>query len=334
MSLSVLLVRALAEAVERAGGLRSELLSQVTDAAERLEVVEGRFELSEFAALQERAVALTGDPALGLHMAEQTSESSFDAIAFLVGHAPTLRDAVAIAVQFSPLVIEGTHAAMRDSPGLTTIHCAFPRTTPGCDRFHAEFAMAGFVRIARHLAGAKAVPRAVSFEHDRPPYHREYTRTFGDVVRFGQSSTSVSFDRDIADRSQIHQSPELYSVVRADAERKLERVTQGSSPTELVRQYVLARPPSRIPNVTTAARDLGMSERSLRRHLTAENTSYRKIVQGTLQASACHMLRDPHRTIQETAVALGFVDARSFHRAFKAWTGMSPTQYRKSRGRG
>jgi AraC-like DNA-binding protein len=267
-------------------------------------------------------------------MAEQTSESAFDSLAYLVAHAPTLRDAVAIAAQFSPLVIEGAHAVIRDSPDLTSIQCAFPRATPVADRLLADLAIAGFLRVARHLAGARLAPRVVSFEHDRPPYHRDYARIFGSMVQFGQGSTSISFDREIADRSQLHQSPELYSVVRSDAERKLERRAHGAGPTDRLREDLRSRPASRIPDMATAARDLGMSERSLRRHLATEETSYREIVRSTLEASAYHMLRDARRTIQETAAALGFVDARSFHRAFKAWTGMTPTEYRKSRAEG
>jgi len=332
MSVTALLVRTVVEALDRAGASREELLAQANIEPHRLDRVDGRFEMAEFAVLQERAIALTGDPALGLHMGEQTSESALDSLAYLVGHAPTLRDAILVGAQFGSLALEGSHLTMRESADVVTIHYSFPRATPASDRMHAEFTMTGLLRLARQLAGPRVLPRTASFEHDRPAYHKEYTRLFGGSERFGQPSTFIAFDRAIADRGQLHQSPELYSVVRAEAERKLEQIVHGVGPVDRLHQYLLARPASRIPDIVTAARDLGLSERSLRRQLASEKTSYREIVRAVLEASARRMLREPARSIKETAVALGFVDARSFHRAFKAWTGMTPKQYREKRG--
>jgi AraC-like DNA-binding protein len=78
-----------------------------------------------------------------------------------------------------------------------------------------------------------------------------------------------------------------------------------------------------------AARELGLSDRSLRRFLAAKGTSYRLLVRTLRQRHADDMLRDPERTIQDTASALGFANVRAFHRAFKQWTGMTPGEFRR-----
>ncbi len=328
MSVSTIMVRVLADAVERAGVPREELLLPLGIDPARLTEVEGRFEPEVFAGLQVRAMDLTGDEALGLHMAERTHDSAFDLIAHVVSHAPTLREALGLCAQFQRLLMDHGHMTVRETPTTAALVFSSPRSLERADRLQAEFVVGGLLRLARVIAGPSATPRIVAFEHARPAHHPEYARIFGDVARFGQPETSLTFNRDALDRVQIHQHPELYSLLRSEAERALERVTDGLRPADQVRQYLLSRPPARIPDLATAARDLGVSSRSLRRRLAAEGTSYRELVRETLETSADHMLRDPKRSIQETAVTLGFSNAGAFHRAFKRWTGMTPTEYR------
>jgi AraC-like DNA-binding protein len=242
-----------------------------------------------------------------------------------------MREAVAIASQFVSLAMDGLVVAVRDEADTFVVRYVFPRSTPLSDRLLAELLMGGVVRLARTFTGASAVPRLACFEHERPNHHREYTRVFGGSQRFGQDETSITFDREIADRPQMHGHPELYDLLRAEAQRRLDRMATGVGPATRLRQYLLGMPPSRVPEIPAAARALGMSERSLRRRLAAEDTSYRDVVRSALEASAGRMLRDPTRTIKETAVALGFADAAAFHRAFKRWTGITPGEYRRAR---
>ena len=187
---------------------------------------------------------------------------------------------------------------------------------------HAEFVVAGLMRMLRSRSpGPASVAHAALFEHARPAHHREYARVFGGVERFEQAATGITFDRNLLDRPQLNQHPELYLVLRAEAERALERMTEGLGAADQLRRYLLARPPSRIPDPSTAARDLGMSERSLRRRLAAESTSYRDLVRAILETHADHMLRDPKLFTRGAANALGFADAGQFPSCVQALDG-------------
>jgi AraC-like DNA-binding protein len=328
MGLSAVLVRVIVDAVERAGVDRVALLAAAGIDERRLALAEGRFELAELVAVETHALDLTGDEALGLHIGEQVSEASMDLLAHVASHAPTLREALELCSQFQRLAFDDCRLCLQEKGTVATLRYEFARSTPRVDRMHAEFVIAGLSRLVRTFVGAKPVVFGASFEHARPVYAAQYTRPFGESVHFGARATELEFDRNGLDRPQLHQHPQLYSVLRAEAERALERVTAGQRPSDEVRRYLLARPPARIPDAATAARDLGISERSMRRRLAADNTSYRELVRAALETSAGHMLRDPNRSIQETAHALGFSDAGAFHRAFKRWTGRTPKQYR------
>jgi AraC-like DNA-binding protein len=82
--------------------------------------------------------------------------------------------------------------------------------------------------------------------------------------------------------------------------------------------------------MTRVARALELSRRSLRRRLEAEGSSYRMIVKEALAIVAKQYLRERRLTIQETAYEMGFADPTTFHRAFKRWTGTTPSAYREA----
>ena len=331
MSVSTVLVRVLVDGAERAGIGRGELLHGLPIDPALLAEVDGRVLLDAFAALQVRVMDLTRDEAFGLHVAERSTEGAFDLMAHLIAHAPTLREAFELCGQFHRLIIDDGQFGLRVGASTAEVRLHLPRTSPRAERMLAEFATAGITRLAVALGGPRAAPRLVSYEHARPPHHREYSRVFGDVVRFDQGATTVVFDSAALHREQLHQHAELFSLLRSHAEQALERAAVGLGIVDRIKKYLLTRSPAKMPDLATAARDLGLSTRSLRRRLTESATSYTSLVQGTLEPYAEHMLRDPARSIQETASALGFTSVSAFHRAFKQWTGMTPATYRKRR---
>ncbi|HEX3771799.1 MAG TPA: AraC family transcriptional regulator ligand-binding domain-containing protein [Polyangiaceae bacterium] len=326
MSVSVFLVRVLVEAVERSG---AEVRAALPAGFRSLDQPHARLDFHAFGELLESAVRSTGDEALGLHLAEKMPEGAADVLAHAAAHAPTMRAAIETCAQYAPLGIEGLLLSTHDEARECIVIHEFPRHSRTTDRVLADFLLAGMARLARTFHGPEAAPRFVRFEHERPADHAEYARVFGPHLRFRQGATVIAFDRDLADRPQMHQHAEFYDLMRSEAQRRLDQLTVGGRSAARVRQYLGALPPSRIPDMPETARSLGMSERSLRRHLAADGTSYRDVVRDVLEASAGRLLRDPGRSIKETASALGFADAAAFHHAFKRWTGVTPLEYRR-----
>ena len=74
-----------------------------------------------------------------------------------------------------------------------------------------------------------------------------------------------------------------------------------------------------------------MSERSLRRRLKEQGSSYRALILETKMATAGRLLERSDAPIEDVAAELGFSDYSNFRRAFQSWHGLSPSRYRARR---
>ncbi len=79
----------------------------------------------------------------------------------------------------------------------------------------------------------------------------------------------------------------------------------------------------------TVARALAMDESTLRRRLAREGASFRAIVQDVRYEVARQLIGESELTLAEVAAVLGFCELSVFTRAFRRWSGVTPSQWRK-----
>jgi AraC-like DNA-binding protein len=326
---SGLLLRALADVVVQAGVPPEALFLREEKTLASCEPTDVRVPLSQYRVLLTRAIALTGDPAIGLRCALSASDAAFDLLAPLVAHVLTLRHAIQETKQFQALVFDGAHYLLTERVGVARVRCEFPRSHEASDRSLAEFLTAGLMRMLRGFRCPSSDILVASFEHERPAYHDAYARAFDGKERFSQKFTGVEFAAHLLDRRHLHANPALQSLVHDAAEQRLSRLSRPSSVIDRLRLYLLSEPTARIPSMEDAARRLGVSIRTLRRRLAEAGKSYRTMTQEMQGERARMMLRNPDYTLQTVGAALGFGGTAAFCRAFKRWTGHTAGDYRE-----
>ncbi|QIG49109.1 AraC family transcriptional regulator [Nordella sp. HKS 07] len=72
----------------------------------------------------------------------------------------------------------------------------------------------------------------------------------------------------------------------------------------------------------------GISVRTLQRRLAERGVDYSALVEGARFDIAVHLLKDHGRKLIDIAFDLGYADAASFTRAFRRWTGVTPSEFR------
>ncbi|ELA7919428.1 helix-turn-helix transcriptional regulator [Vibrio alginolyticus] len=78
-----------------------------------------------------------------------------------------------------------------------------------------------------------------------------------------------------------------------------------------------------------AARQLGVSKRTLQRRLQEKQMSYSQCVDFAKRKQALTLLADTQLTTQQIAYQLGYEEPSNFHRTFRRWYPFSPMQYRQ-----
>jgi AraC-like DNA-binding protein len=198
-------------------------------------------------------------------------------------------------------------------------------------RFAAEFSTVSLLRLIRRFVGDHAHARLVCFAYPAPAHRAEYTRVFGGREQFAREFVGMELDRAWLDCAQLCCSAELRALLLTRADMLLAKVELDAPVADRVRRWLASQSVRTRPTMEESARELGMSARSLRRRLQAERALFSQLVEDALVLRAKHMLADAHRSIQETAYAMGFDTPSAFSRAFKRWTGMAPSAFRTGR---
>lgn len=326
--LSIRVVHALADAAERAGVDREQLLQAHGFPTEQRCGDETRVPRSSFYRMCEAAIAQARDPAFGLHWSERLNGNAFNPVSHLVAHTGTLGQAFDALARYHRLFSDWQSFALDEADGLVVVRCLeLPGESETIQRFMAEVVLNGIHKLLTSFS-PKARPRVVCFSYAAPEYAEEYTRVFEGNERFEQSYTGIVFERAHLDLVSPHKDDDVYAALRTIAEQRMLRLMQRTPYALRVREHLVTNGPTRRTSMSAVARGLGISVRSLRRRLESEGTSYNTVVNESLGILAKQLIRNNSGSVQEIAFEMGFADTSSFHRAFKRWTGMTPRAYR------
>jgi AraC-like DNA-binding protein len=131
------------------------------------------------------------------------------------------------------------------------------------------------------------------------------------------------------DAARRYRDDEYHHTLCELAVSRVARMQRAASCIDQVREVIAGHARGKI-GMSAVARALGVSTRSLRRRLSAEGTSFDAVASEALAKRARHLLSVAGMTVQEAAYTLGYADSTSFHRAFKRWTGTTPSAWQAS----
>ena len=87
------------------------------------------------------------------------------------------------------------------------------------------------------------------------------------------------------------------------------------------------------PTLGAVASKLRLNARTLQRRLSAQSLAFQTLLDDCRQRRAINELVGSRRSVARIAARLGYSGPAHFSRAFRRWTGYSPTEYRQALAR-
>lgn len=269
---------------------------------------------------------MSGDPGIGLKFGAEPRLERYHPTAIAAVCSRSFRDAVQRMARYKQLScpeelrlqVDGDEAvveffffeAKEIEPDVLVDHC-----------------LAWIASIARKGSDGQVSP--IRVELTRAPRHRELFEThYGCRVKFKATRNALVFRSADLDRPFVTHNTELLELTGAQLESDLRERNADMDIGEQVKNSLKHALAGKRPTLEQIARELGMSGRTLQRRLTDAGLSFQEIVEDTRRELARHYLKQSTVELNEAAYLLGYEDSNSFFRAFHAWEGTSPGEWR------
>ena len=258
----------------------------------------------------------------------------FATMAELVSHCSTLGELLAKAVNFYNLVSNDIPMQLSQSEGNAVLSFTMNQPQLDPEHFMTEFWLVIWHRFPSWYIGEPIRLRETHFTFKSPTHRSELQIMFPGQLQFKRSANRLIFDAQYLDKPLVRSDQELAAFVQ---NAPADVMTIPGSDTTLeaqIERIIGQRDPDRLvfAPIHELAKELGVSSQTLHRRLKESATSYQKIKDNLRREVAIHKLVNERLSVEQVAEVVGFTESRSFTRAFKHWTGLTPREYCKREG--
>ncbi len=190
-----------------------------------------------------------------------------------------------------------------------------------------------WIRLSCWMIDQPILLDRVQFTFDQPSYSEEFKLMFPCRHDFSQTRNVFAFNKRMLSIPIKQDGSSLVTFLNHAPQSLLTQFRDDDSVTAQIKRLLLQRnglhselAPLSFDEV---AEELASTTHTLRRRLKEEGHSYQEIKDSMRRDQALELLESSDISIQELSERLGFSEAAAFNRAFKKWTGLSPSSFRE-----
>ncbi|MBN9671308.1 AraC family transcriptional regulator [Roseibium aggregatum] len=286
--------------------------------------------LVSFVEIYERGAAVLGQPNIGWKSGPLLDLRNLGELGDALLAASTVGSALRTFERFIKFVQSETDLQLSVEDGVATVTYRIVNPDIWPRRQDAEFTLSVLTQLIRRGAGDDWNPDLICFEHSPARSMASWAETAGAFCLFECETNSLSFPATVLHAPMPKDDTDRYRRALESLSRDLMLKARGASLMDRTRTAIFAGLGTGTSDQESIARRLGLSRRSLHRHLGEEGIRFSTLLDECRFRVARHALIDTPHSLAQIACELDYSDQSAFERAFKRRTGLTPKQYRQS----
>ncbi|OGB25721.1 MAG: hypothetical protein A3I66_04890 [Burkholderiales bacterium RIFCSPLOWO2_02_FULL_57_36] len=321
-------VNAFLDAAEVAPEKRDPLLSQAGVPSSLLQDDAARVTEDQFATLY-RLLTVKLDDELPNLLSHPLRSGAMKLAGLSVIDAPTIEVVLNRFSRFQRLIIHDFEMHFVRGAELSVLAIKEPESGRRCKTMGIVMILKVVHGLTSWLVGREVPLVRLDFAFARPAYADEFQNLFPGPVFFDQPCSRLVLEsRQMNLRVQRNAGDLRQFMSRLPRDWMFVRMKERLA-SHQIREHLLRHGMEKA-HVEQVAKALNVSVRTLSRRLEDENTVFQTVKDEVRRDIAIDRLTNSAAPISTIAAELGFGDASSFHRAFRTWTGMTPSAYRQA----
>lgn len=297
---------------------------------DKLHDANARYPYAGVRKLWQLAIAQTNDPCFALVVARCWHPANFHGLGFAWLASINLKEAVERAIRYFRIVTSDPEQLflIEHEECYEFIVDVANVVHRGLDEEYDLF-LALLVDMCRSSYGSTLHIHCVSLQRAEPRCAKKFGEFFSAPVEFSSMKNAIVFDKADFERVLPTANAELALASEQIVQRYLARMVHSDVVMQVKTRLIQELPSGNVREERIAG-DLYMSQRSLQRRLREEGTTFKRLLDETRRDLASRYIKVSSVSINEITYLLGFSEPSNFSRAFKRWTGISPSNYRQS----
>jgi AraC-like DNA-binding protein len=285
-----------------------------------------RYPTAPLQRLWEIAAEESADPVFGFRVGSLVRPGTFHALGLGIVSSTSVLAALNRIQRYSSIVSTNGRLVLLQQDALVGLETRADRVTVMPTIHCVDALVVGLCRILEQCAGPSAMPARVVFMRPRMAPAEAYREILGCPVDFDGPHIAIWFDAAAAAQPVLSGNAELAAEADKLSARYIDELAPDSTAAR-VRTLLLKAMPSGEFGRDAIARSLNQSASTLQRRLRDEGATYQELLDATRHEMALEYLRQGGHSLVDVAFLLGFTDQSNFTRAFRRWTGKTPSEY-------